>query len=133
MNTRTFDLGDILSIADRRLVSPRGMAGIYDILNFMTGDNLFTHQVPRAIRECQPELLRQHPQLAAIDKGRKLTAETVPGWLATQKRLFGNELPVAPLAQQVWTRIDPLLEAEAMVGKDRVVAISADAQRETER
>ena len=35
------------------------MDGIYDILNFLTGDNLYTHQLPRAMRECEPWLRAQ--------------------------------------------------------------------------
>lgn len=47
MNTRNFHLGDILSVTTGCLLSPRRMEGVYDILNFMTADNLFTHQLGR--------------------------------------------------------------------------------------
>ena len=63
MQTKEFHLGDVLSITTGRLVSPRRMDGIYDILNFMTDSNLFTHQLSRAINECKPHLLGQFPQL----------------------------------------------------------------------
>ena len=63
MKTKTFCLGDVLSITTGRLVSPRHIQGVYDILNFMTGDNLFTHQLPRAMEECAPFLLKQFPEL----------------------------------------------------------------------
>lgn len=69
METKLFHLGDVLSITDGRMMSPRHMDGIYDILSFMTGDSLFTHQLPRAMKECQPFLLKQHPQLAGIQFG----------------------------------------------------------------
>lgn len=62
--TKRFHLGDVLSIATGRLVSSRGMDGVYDILNFMTGDSLYTHQLPRACKECRPYLLEQFPELA---------------------------------------------------------------------
>lgn len=61
---RTFPLGDVLSITTGRFLSSRGMDGIYEILNYMTGDNLFTHQLPRAIDECAPWLLRRYPHLS---------------------------------------------------------------------
>ena len=64
MATKKFHLSDILSVTTGRLVSTRHMDGIYDILNFMTGDNLFTHQLPRASKECEPYLLKQFPELA---------------------------------------------------------------------
>jgi hypothetical protein len=36
--TRAFHLGDILSVTTGCLVSPRGIAGVCDILNWMTGE-----------------------------------------------------------------------------------------------
>ncbi len=64
MKTKKFHLGDVLSITTGRLVSSRHIDGVYEILNFMTDDNLFTHQLPRAMGECRPHLLRQFSQLA---------------------------------------------------------------------
>ena len=63
LKTKTFDLADVLSITDGMLLSKRHMGGVYDILNFMTGDDLFTHQLPRAADECRPHILRQVPVL----------------------------------------------------------------------
>lgn len=47
---KRFHLGDVLSITTGHLLSPRHMEGVYEILNHMTGDQLFTHQLPRASR-----------------------------------------------------------------------------------
>lgn len=58
-----FHVGDILSITTGRLLSPSGIDGVYHILNFMTGDNLFTHQLPRASDQCEPSLCTQFPLL----------------------------------------------------------------------
>ncbi len=65
-DAREFPLGTVLTISDGRFVDPDGIGGLYEILNFMTGDNLYTHQLPRGMRECKPDLLRQHPVLADI-------------------------------------------------------------------
>src|SRR4051812_25242756 len=64
---RTFDLGTVLSVTTGRLVAPNGMDDLYDILNFLTGDNLFTHVLPRANRWAAPLLLAQFPRLANVD------------------------------------------------------------------
>ena len=63
---RHFDLGDIISITEGSLCSLRHIDGVYDLLNYMTGDSLYTHALPRAAITCQPVLLAQHPQLAAV-------------------------------------------------------------------
>lgn len=54
MTTKTFHIGDILSVTTSRLVSPSHIDGVYSILNWMTCDNLYTHQLPRAADECAP-------------------------------------------------------------------------------
>ena len=103
MTTRQFHLGDILSVTTGCLVSPRHMDGVYDILNWMTGDNLFTHQLPRANDECQGPLLAQHPDLAAIevpdewgDGSREGAKRAVDDWLAEQVTIYGETRQVAP-------------------------------------
>lgn len=117
---REFDLGDVLSVTTGCLLSPRHMAGVYDILNFMTGDNLFTHQLPRASRECEPVLLLQHPQLAGIDASG-VNGENHLAWLAEQKAKFGDRLSVEPCGPDVHERIDPMSELAETVHPDKIV------------
>jgi hypothetical protein len=114
VTTRPFHLGDVLTITTGRLVSPRHMDGVYDVLNFMTGDNLFTHQLPRACEECAPELLRQHPQLRDVSVPDFSSPDHVPDWLAEQVIQYGETLALAPLAAIDHTRIDPLTELAMM-------------------
>jgi hypothetical protein len=123
--TRTFHLGDILTITTGRLVSPRHMDGIYDILDWMTGDSLFTHQLPRACDECQGPLLAQHPDLAAIippetfGDGSKDSAEgVVDRWLAEQVAVYGETREVAPIAAENHAHIDPIAELRTMIRPD---------------
>lgn len=120
--TRHFHIGDVLSITTGKLVSPRHISGVYDILNYMTGDSLFTHQLPRAWRECQEPLMAQHPQLRDVDDSG-VNETTWRGWLDKQVATFGEMLPVEPLRAGQHLHIDPIEEAEAMVGKDRVIVV----------
>ena len=126
MNAKSFHLGDVLSITTGLLVSPRHMEGIYDILNFMTGDDLYTHQLPRATGECRPILLRQHPQLAEVAVPT-LTPETWEGWLLEKEACFGSFLDVLPLAAGEYLAIDPIKELEAMVGEEKVIVVALEA------
>lgn len=63
MKTKMFSIGDILCITTGRLVSSRGIEGIYDILGFMMDETLWTHQLPDASKICKPLLLEQFPWL----------------------------------------------------------------------
>src|ERR1043165_2185200 len=111
--TKPFHLGDVLSITTGKLVSPRLMQGVYEILSFMTGDSIFTHQIGRAMKACVPALIKQHPQLATI-VAPELDEWTCRTWLAEQVEEFGETLEVAPLDTNEWTHIDPIIEAESM-------------------
>lgn len=114
MTTRSFHLGDVLSVATGILVSLRGIGAVYDVCNFMTGDKLFTHQLPRASQECAPEIYRQHPDLHAIARpnfsGVTDAEAAVKEWLAEQAARFGEYRELAPLASGDHTVIDPLDE-----------------------
>jgi hypothetical protein len=121
---KSFALGDILSITTGRLVSTRHMEGVYEILNFMTGANLFTHQLPAASRECEPELLKQFPQLGSIKEPNFGDPDEVPAWLQDQKRLFGETLEVEPFAKIDSSYSDPIGDAVKMFGSDRVVVVT---------
>lgn len=94
--TRTFDLGDILTITTERLVSERYMTGVYDILNWMSGEKLLTHQLPRMVRKAKLSLLFQHPQLAEVDPS-SIDHDNWQQWLHEQKAKLGATLPVMPL------------------------------------
>lgn len=130
---KEFHLGDVLSITTERLVSPTHMAGVYEILNFMTGDNLYTHQLPRAARECRPELLKQHPALAEAIAPADFGDDEmkVKAWLSEMVSLYGETLPVEPVPVGVHMEIGPLEELLGMTEGHKpivVVALEDDAR-----
>lgn len=65
MAKKQFPLGVVLAITTGRLLCDMG--GIYEILNHMTKDDLFTHQLPGASKQCKPVLLAQFPELAVAE------------------------------------------------------------------
>lgn len=139
MQTKQFHLGDVLSITTGRLVSPRHIDGVYDILNFMTGDNLFTHQLPRASDECKPYLVEQFPQLARAEMdsalaelddalksktGKADVEKIVASWLAKQVAKFGEMFEVKPIPTDAHEVKNPIAEAaEMMGGPEKVIVV----------
>jgi len=125
--SKLFHIGDILSITTGRLVSPRHMEGVYDILGYMTGDSLFTHQLIRAADRCKPVLLEQHPFLAgwgeqlvaALDSSsvQFRDADLLPFVLEAGC----SDLEVVPLSD--WESRNPIEELCEMVGSERVVIV----------
>lgn len=112
--TKMFHLGDILTITTDIMVSPNGVGGVYEILDYMTGENLFTHQLPRAAGQCKPILLELYPGIAAVQVP---DATNIPegmqedfwkAWLAEQVLQFGEMLPVPKLVNH--TVMEPIAE-----------------------
>jgi len=123
--SKQFHIGDVLSITTGKLLAPSGMDGIYSILNYMTNDNLFTHQLPRAMRECAPYLARQYPDLPNEESdlpdfnGSK---EAVTTYVQQQAVRFGEYLEVEPIPQDDHTYKDPITEAMELTS-GRVIVV----------
>lgn len=120
MITRSFDIGDVLTVTTGILLSP--MEDVYAILNFMTGDNLYTHQLPRASDECRPFLLQQFPALAALDT-TCVDGSNWKAWLDEQVAKFGRTLQVAKLPPHAHEQIDPLSELAEKIHPSKIIVI----------
>lgn len=100
MPTRSFHLGDVLSITTSRMLSPTSMGGIHEIVTHMTGELAADLACIEARPRCATALLAQHPQLSElVDADAKLDLSTADAWLAKQIAKFGETLPVTPLAE----------------------------------
>lgn len=126
MQTKDFHIGDILSVTTGRLVSPRHIGGVYDILNWMTGENLYTHQLPRVGDEARPILLAAHPQLAdAQAEAEAVTEENWEHFLAKMVARYGETLPVPKMTHTEHESIDPMSELVEKVHPDKIIAVQA--------
>jgi hypothetical protein len=127
MPDKPYSLADILTMTTGRCLSTRRIEAVYDIANWMTGDNLMTHQLGRAADICGPALLAQHPQLAGIEPPRDIDIPDLMAWLSDAERQHGRELSVTPLPDGAWEHRDPIDELCGMIGPEKVyVAPVAD-------
>lgn len=89
MATKSFLLGDILTVSTGVLLT--SMDSVYYILNHMTQDDLFTHQLLIASPIMRDELLRQLPFLDRVDKPVGLrTREQCDAWIASVSAVYGE-------------------------------------------
>ena len=121
--TKDFHLGDILSVTHDRLLSPRMMEGVYDILNWMTGEQLFTHQLPRVAKEAKPVLLAALPWLSEIDADG-VNKENWRAWLGQRVTAHGQMHPVPKMTEDQHERIDPLSEAVEHFPPDKIHVVT---------
>lgn len=129
--SQSFHIGDILSITTGYLVAPERIDGVYKILNFMTGDNLFTHQLPRACRECAPHLLRQFPWLEDIQPEGFATPESVDPWLAAQVQRYGEYHEVQVIPRDDHDVKDPIAELREMRPDLTILPIIVEEEDDT--
>lgn len=111
--TRSFSLAAVLTVTTGRLLCDIGQ--VYDVLGYMTGEPLMTHQLPRASRECEGPILAQHPDLAAIEVPEWANdAATVERFLLSLRSSYGESRVLQPLASDDHTSIDPIEELRMM-------------------
>jgi hypothetical protein len=117
---RTFTLGQILSVTTGRLLCKVG--DLYDILNYMTGSSIFTHQIPSACEVVAPSIRAQHPALSGIT-AQEVTPKNWRGWMAAQEITFGAKRALVPLPAGMWPDADPVDGLGRMAGKGKVVVV----------
>ena len=119
-----FPLGTVLSVTTGRLLSPDGIGGVYAILSHMTGDTLYTHQLPRALDACAGPLLAQHPDLAGVHvEAGRLTPSDIDVLMVDLRARYGDEREVAPLRPHVWEHREPISELAERVHPSKIVVV----------
>lgn len=134
---KQFHIGDLITVTTGRLVSTRHMDGVYDILNWMTGESLFTHQLPRVSREAEPVLTELYPQLSKASLATDLkeldcrlaqaaneqARGVVNTWVDELSDRLGLMFAVPKLSGDQHERIDPMSELAEKVHPNRIVVI----------
>lgn len=131
--TRTFHLGDLVSVVTGRLVSPRLMDGVYDVVDYVTGQAHYTHQLPRACKEIAPELIRQHPWLARVTVPEWVdNDESCARWLRRVTERWGTNHEVEPLPLGAYVGREPIAELREKAPQAEIIAaeIIAEINRE---
>jgi hypothetical protein len=98
---------------------------VYEVLNFLTGDNLFTHQLPRAGREAQPHVFKAFPKMETIS----MDGVGKNNWKEYAKRVedaLGEYIEITPIPRDDHAFKNPISEAIELVGKDRVIVAGGD-------
>ena len=134
---RAFPIGDVLSITTGRLVAKEGMGAVYEILNFLTGDNLYTHVLPRAAEFCRPALLKRFPQLKAVgDHMGEMLSKRIHDGLSNEERdeIEAEVVELACLEEGVPPELDlePVDDWESKNALVELLENMGDALTETE-
>jgi hypothetical protein len=122
--TKIFPVEAVMSTVTGFLVSEGGIGCVYEVLNWMTGESVYTHQIPRICREAVPVLLALYPNMqAAIDEAEQVNADNWRDWIAKWKDRYGDEIAVPLMNIAEHERIDPMSELVEMVSPERIITI----------
>ncbi len=121
---KAFATGDVLSTATGYLVTPKGIGAVYEVLEWMTGESVYTHQIPRIGREAAAVLLAAHPELAeAYAEAKQITPNNWQQWLATWLSRYGEAITVPKFTADEHERIDPISELAEKVPPGRIIVV----------
>ena len=124
MATKEFPAGAVLSVVIDRLVSENHIEGVYEVLNWMSGESLYTHQLPRVGAEAKPLILALHPELVdAVDEANRVDGENWRDWLGIWKLRYGDMITVPKMTIAEHERIDPLSELAEKVHPDKIIVV----------
>lgn len=127
---KKFSIQAALSITTDRLFT-RNIGDVYEILNFITGDNLMTHQLPRAAEFAKPFILAAYPILEDFTPESLTASIEAKGWdntyngvIASLSKEIGFEITLEPAPEGVWNQKNPIEELiEMRGGTDGIIII----------
>ena len=114
---KEFDLGAILNITTKRLFT--SMEDVYEVLNYLTGDSIYTHQLSRVMPIAKAYVLSLHPELTGVGDTVEINSfDDAKAFIKEQKKVFGNKLPLSPMGKtDGYSYVDPIEEAIDMTSE----------------
>jgi len=120
--TKAFATADVLSVITGTLIAD--ISGVYEVLSWMTGESVYTHQIPRISREAEPVLLAVHPALAqAIEEAEQVTTENWREWRGRWEARYGMTIVVPKFTADQHEYREPVSEAVEMLHPSRVAVV----------
>lgn len=107
VHDKSFPLGVVLTVLSGKLLCD--LDALYEVLKHLTGEQIFTHQIPRALCTSRHFVAQQHPDLAVLDWS-EINTDNCRNWLAEQITMFGAERSLAPLPPDAYEATDPFDE-----------------------
>lgn len=111
---KEFDLGAILNITTKRLFT--SMEDVYEVLNYLTGDSICSHQIPRVMPIAKTYILSLHPELTGVGDTVEINSfDDAKAFINKQKKVFGNKLLLSPMGKtDGYSYVDSIEEAVDM-------------------
>jgi phosphotransferase system HPr-like phosphotransfer protein len=124
MEIKAFPTLDVLGSATGYLMSD--ISGVYKVLSFAAGEDVYTHQLPRVSKEFAAHLKTYRPDLLpCFDEAERVTPENFKAIGADWVARFGEAIEVRCMGKDEHARINPLSELVERVHPDKIVVVQA--------
>lgn len=118
--TKEFPTEKVISAIAGTLICEMG--GVYEVLNWMSGDSLFTHQLPRVSREARAAMLAHVPSFSRIvDEAEQVNSDNWKEWRDRWVDRYGPTMAVPKMNSDQHERIDPISELAEKVHPSKIV------------
>ena len=122
METKDFPTADVLSTVTGVLLAK--IDGVYAVCNWMTGESVYTHQLPRIGREVRRVMIARMPELQqVIDERDQVSTDNWESWRDKWVQRYGQTIAVPKFTADEHERIDPLSELAEKVHPDKIVTV----------
>lgn len=100
------------------------IGGVYEVLSWMTGESVYTHQIPRISREAEPVLIAAHPALAqAVAEAEQVNPVNVAVWRDLWLERYGPTIAVPRFKAEDHEAIDPISELVEKVHPSKIMTV----------
>ena len=86
---KRFPIGHVLSVTTGKLLAP--IDNLYKILDYMTGESLYTHELPEYSNKVKPYIFERYPELKEVDDS-SVNRDNWEMWLKEQEDKYGKSL-----------------------------------------
>lgn len=99
-NEKNFDLDVILTVTSGRLFT--NIENLYDILNYLTNDKIYTHEIPYLMNIAKKYILSKYPQLVNVGRDVAINNwQDIKNFIDEQKKIYGNSIRISPMQKNI--------------------------------
>lgn len=120
--TKEFPADVVLTIVTGHMICDQ-IGQVYEILNWMTDDEIYTHQIPRVIREVRGEIVKMHPRLAQATPMEGIEGEPFAIWVRNWITKHGYTYIKVPKVSHLHVRKDPVAELQERFPNANIIVV----------
>ncbi len=126
---KEFSTGAAISISSGYMLAREGFGAVHELMEWLAGFPIWTHQIPRMSDELRALALAQHANLPLREALEPVDAERWEEVLSGWERRLGKTFTFTKGDGTLATQRNPIDEAVERFGAEKVIPIVTDRKR----